>query len=172
MRETVKLGIYLMIVAAVAGVALALTHHFTAAQIRAGQTAAAKAALEEVLPGAVEFQPKDDYQQGLDAKRQLVGYVLQVSAAGYSSQIEALVGIDPQYRVTGVKVLVQNETPGLGAKITGPGFLGQFAQKPADQIKLKKDGGTIDGITAATISSRAITDAIRERIHEFQQNHP
>ena len=90
---------------------------------------------------------------------QLVGRVLAASTQGYSGPIQGLVGLDPAGAVSGVRVLVQTETPGLGAKITGQAFLDQFQGKKAAEVALKKDdpAGKIDAVTAATISSRAVT---------------
>jgi electron transport complex protein RnfG len=61
-----------------------------------------------------------------------------------------------------VQVLSHTETPGLGAKITTDAWTGQFTGKTRDQAALKKDGGAIDAISAATISSRAVTRAVHD----------
>jgi electron transport complex protein RnfG len=92
-----------------------------------------------------------------------------VSTSGYSSEISALVAVDKEFKITGIKILSQNETPGLGAKISENGFLRQFLGKFPEKIMLRKNGGEIDGVTSATISSRAITDAVREKINEFKK---
>ncbi len=172
MKETVSLGKYLLIICASAAVLLAFTNHYTAKRIEKQQSAIKNDSFSEVLPAAAEFRVlgSSGSYEGFDAKDRRVGYVLSVSTDGYSSRIEALVGIDKKYAVTGVKILSQQETPGLGAKIEEKSFLGQFAGKIPEKVMLKKDGGAIDGVTSATISSRAITDAIRNRIDEFRKN--
>lgn len=172
MNETMKLGGYLFVVCAVAGIALAGTNHLTADRIRAQKAAEEKRALSEVLPVAAEFRPGADCTEGYNAENQLVGYVLKVKAPGYSGIIEALVGVDPGFRIMGVKVLFQNETPGLGVKITRKEYTKQYIGRTSETVRLKKDGGHIDAITAATISSRALTDGIRKRIDEFRKDHP
>lgn len=170
MKETIKLGFYLFIVCAVAGVALAGTNYFTMREIKLQKLESENAALLEVLPFASDFEIKDSFpKNGFDKKNNIVGYVLKITAAGYSSQIEALVGLDKDFKITVVKILSQNETPGLGSKISGENFLSQFTGKISGKVLLKKDGGEIDGITSATISSRAITDAIRKNIDEFKK---
>ena len=172
MKETIKLGKYLFIICAVAGVTLAGTNYFTIKKIVSQKLKAENAALKEVLPVAFCFEVKNNFpKNGFDEKNNIVGYVLKVTATGYSSQIEALVGLDRDFKVTGVKILSQTETPGLGSKISEKYFLSQFIGKFSEKIILKKDdkAGEINGITSATISSRAITDAIRKNIDEFKK---
>lgn len=170
MKEIIKLGRYLFIVCAVAGIALAVTNHFTSQKIKKQKEDILSRALKEVLPSAVKIEEKDGFVEGFDVKNELVGYVLKTNAAGYSSQIELLIGVDKNFSVTGIKILYQAETPGLGSKITGKDFLCQFTGLQTAQILLKNDGGKIDAITSATISSRAVTDAVRKRIDEFKKN--
>jgi len=81
-----------------------------------------------------------------------------------------LIGISDG-KILGVHILEHLETPGLGARSTEvrpdedePWFLRQF--KGLDSVALKKDGGNIDAITAATITSRAITDAVAEELRK------
>ncbi|PKM93032.1 MAG: electron transporter RnfG [Elusimicrobia bacterium HGW-Elusimicrobia-4] len=172
MKETIKLGRYLFIICAVAGVTLAVTNYFTTKKIASQKLNTENTAIKEVLPLASGFEVKDNFpKNGFDEKNNIVGYVLKVIAAGYSSEISALVGIDRDFKVTGVKILSQNETPGLGSKISEKNFLSQFIGKFSEKILLKKDAqaGEIDGVTSATISSRAITNAIRKNIDEFKK---
>lgn len=100
-----------------------------------------------------------------------LGVALEASGKGYGGDIKILYGYSPAKQiVTGIKVLESNETPGLGDKIKVPPFTDCFSALDvslkdgalAKPIKLKKAGGTIDGITGATISSKAITDMIQE----------
>ncbi|MFH0947903.1 MAG: RnfABCDGE type electron transport complex subunit G [Elusimicrobiota bacterium] len=172
MKETIKLGRYLFIICAVAGIALAGTSYFTSSEIKLQKQKLENDSLKEVLPLASVFETKDSFpKNGFDDKNNVVGSVLKVTATGYSSEISALVGIDRDFKVTGVKILLHNETPGLGAKISEKNFLSQFIGKISEKILLKKDSkdGEIDAITSATISSRAITNAIREKINEFHK---
>ena len=172
MKETIKLAKYLFIICAVAGVALAVTNYFTGREIKLQKQRVENDALKDVLPIAFCFETKDGFpKNGFDEKNNVVGYVLKVVASGYSSQIEALIGIDRDFKITGLKILSQNETPGLGSKISEKSFLSQFIGRPAERVSLRKDDktGEIDGVTSATISSRAITNAIRNAINEFKK---
>jgi electron transport complex protein RnfG len=84
------------------------------------------------------------------------------------------IGIAPDGTVAGLAIskLDQTETPGLGVKITLPAFRDQFRGKNADAVRLKKDGGTVDAITAATISSRAVANGVREALAWYRTNFP
>ncbi|MDR1668261.1 MAG: RnfABCDGE type electron transport complex subunit G [Bacteroidales bacterium] len=81
---------------------------------------------------------------------------------GYSGMIRLMIGFDKEGNITGISVLEQKETPGLGSRMTETAFISQFYGKnPAtNSLIVKKDGGEVDAITAATISSRAFCDAV------------
>ena len=68
--------------------------------------------------------------------------------------------------VKGIEILSHSETPGLGARITESDFTDQFVGLNIDDISLTQDGGQIDGLTGATISSQAVVDAVRETAME------
>ena len=88
------------------------------------------------------------------------------SDRGYGGRIRVMVGIDPDGTVRGVTVLEQAETPGLGARIREPEFLDQFIGKSLDSFdfKVEKDGRNVHAITAATISSRAVAEAVEDAL--------
>ncbi|MFN8241600.1 MAG: RnfABCDGE type electron transport complex subunit G [Bacteroidales bacterium] len=93
----------------------------------------------------------------------VIGYAIKTySEKGFSGRITLMAGFSPEGKVTGITVLEQKETPGLGTKMADTLFRNQFTGKdPAlFKVKVKKDGGDVDAITAATISSRAFCDAI------------
>src|SRR3989338_6168289 len=74
------------------------------------------------------------------------------------------IGINKDDTISSVAItkLDQTETPGLGVKITHDSFKNQFKGEKGEELKLKKDGGAIDAITAATISSRAVANGVKE----------
>lgn len=88
------------------------------------------------------------------------------SDKGYSERINVIVGLNNENAIYGVKVLSQKETPGLGAKITSTKFKQQYIGKKAGAFNfdVKKDGGEIDAITGATISSRAFSGAVMQAL--------
>ena len=113
--------------------------------------------------------------------KEIVGYAIEAFGKGYSSVIETMVGVNKDGTIRKVKILSQKETPGLGARcIEDEPFkpqkpkwtTEQFIGKTVDQLKVDKDGGPIVSITGATISSRAITNSIREALQNFLKKMP
>ena len=91
---------------------------------------------------------------------------------GFSGMIKMMVGFDNNGTILNVEVLEQSETPGLGAKMTEEGnpILASIKGKEASKTKLtvKKDGGDVDALTAATISSRAYAEAVARAYSVFK----
>lgn len=84
--------------------------------------------------------------------------------SGYSGRIWVMAGFDPQGNILKAEVVEHKETPGLGSKMTTEKFKGQYeGLNPGEtDINVKKDGGTIDAISGATISSRAFSHSVRK----------
>jgi len=89
------------------------------------------------------------------------------SNKGFSGEVWLMVGFTPDGSIYNISILEHQETPGLGTKMSDPSFKDQFNNKNPETFKLrvKKDGGDVDAITAATVSSRAFCDAV-ERAHK------
>ena len=82
---------------------------------------------------------------------------------GYGGDITLMVGFKQDKKtVISYKVLAASETPGLGMKLKTPEFADQFKGKDGRALKVKKDGGEIEAITSATITSRAVCKAIED----------
>jgi len=100
----------------------------------------------------------------------MVGHVVKADGQGYADKIELLVGLDAQGKMlTGLFVLDQKETPGLGAKILEDGWRGQFKDKSTgNTLSVVKGGGAkddqIDAISGATISSRSVTGIVNTAV--------
>jgi electron transport complex protein RnfG len=102
----------------------------------------------------------------------VVGYAVNTyTRNGFSGNITLMTGFKPDGTIVNITVLEQKETPGLGTKMAEPVFKDQFIQKnPSDfRLKVKKDGGPVDAITAATISSRAFCDAVQRAYSTLQK---
>jgi len=184
-RDILRLGGILMLYALIAGSALAFVNGKTEPLIAQNRALEQTKARDEVLPGmngGFELRNADGslpYWIGYRdvGKTQTGGYVFIARGTGYSSVIESMVGVDANGAIVAVKVLSQQETPGLGSKVqevhrgeSEPWFPRQFAGKTvADDVKVTKDGGTIDAITGATISSRALTDSINRGLKELMK---
>lgn len=114
------------------------------------------------LASVVEKEGVTIYQ--LSKNNVTSGYAVKTyTDKGFGGHIELMAGFKPDGTINNVVVLSHKETPGLGTKMTDPSFSKQFLNKNPDNFKLKvkKDGGQVDAITAATISSRAYCDALQ-----------
>lgn len=109
-------------------------------------------------------------------EKKLAGWVIKASGQGYADKIDLLIGVDPEVKtLTGLFILDQKETPGLGNKITFPIWRRQFVGKSTDRpLVVTKgtpgDGATIDAITGATISSRSVTRIINQAMDAAKGN--
>lgn len=103
---------------------------------------------------------------------EIVGYAVNTyTTKGFSGYISMMAGFKTDGTIVNISVLEHKETPGLGTKMTEPAFSNQFTGKnPAEfMLKVKKDGGPVDAITAATISSRAFCDAVQRAYNTLQK---
>lgn len=126
-------------------------------------------ALAEIFPFEVETvkvceENETVYYELQDDTGKLKGVGIETfTNSGYSGRIEVLLAVSPEGTIYNYKVVYTKETPGLGSKLSNPEFKQQFKGKsmaPGFVWKVKKDRGDVDAITAATISSRAIIDAL------------
>ncbi len=106
----------------------------------------------------------------------LAGWVVKAGGQGYADKIELLLGLDPALdTITGLFVLEQKETPGLGNKITEAGWRRQFSgQKTHSPLVVQKGriaaSGGIDAIAGATISSRSVTHIVNQAVSAARAN--
>lgn len=169
MNEISKLSLKLLAITAVAGLALGATNALTSGPIKEQEIAAANAARMAVLPAAVDFVSMQEEQtetitdvyQGVDASQGVVGYTAKTTVNGFGGPIEIIVGVDGEGVITGVNVGGSDfsETAGLGARTKEPAFAAQFSGKSAP-LALRKNGGDIDAVTSATISSTAVVNGV------------
>ncbi len=110
------------------------------------------------------------YQVSL--QNQPAGFAIKsYTEKGFAGRIEIMAGFLPDGTINKVVVLSHKETPGLGTKMAEPLFSNQFNGKnPANfTLRVKKDGGDVDAITAATVSSRAYCDALQRAFDTFRE---
>ena len=178
-----------MAYALVAGAALGFVNLKTKPIITSMKEAAENNARSEVLPGMKVFEFKGNFAvDGQefpwwigykdDGKKEPGGYVFIAKGKGYSSVVETMVGVGIDGKITGDKILAQQETPGLGSKVVesrgsenDPSwFTKQFIGKSAeDNLKVKKDGGSIDAVTGATVTPRAITNSVSKGLVKLKE---
>lgn len=120
--------------------------------------------LRFVLPAA-QYNPviSDTLWQAFDSVRNFLGLVFRIFPRGYKGPIPALIGVDSAGVVTGVRISKAElrETPGLGMKVADSSFIARLIGRVACKLRLKRDGGEVDAVSGATVSSRAVCDGIR-----------
>ena len=121
--------------------------------------------LKEMFPSMSEYTFEDDiytiYFGGTG-----VGYAFLAVGKGYGGDIDILIGLEDEATIKGVTIISQSETPGLGSRIAESSFADRFVGLDIGDVALKQDGGQIDAITGATISSGAVVDAVRTTVME------
>ena len=179
----INMFLTLLVVCALAGAALAAVYQATTAPIQQTRAQQQEQAIKEVLPPfdelktekrALETAPNQSVFHKAAAADSLTLYrafkngepvgtaVETFTGKGFGGTIKMMVGFLPDGSICKAAVLSHAETPGLGSKMTDPSFYQQFEGKNPAIFKLsvKKDGGDVQAITAATISSRAYCDAV------------
>lgn len=164
-KQFVHLGLSLFIIAAVAALVLALVNAVTADTIAARAEAERQNAMASVMPGADKFSElysEDATINGITGAYSgttPVGYCVEVSPNGFGGAISLMVGVDSGGSVTGVVILDHSETAGLGARADSPDFLSQYIGK-SGTITVNSGENAIDGLTGATITSKAVTTGV------------
>lgn len=187
-KDMFKLGLNLLIISAVAALLLALTNSVTASTIAQRNEQANAEARKLVLESAQDFEEvkdvKTDNSKGVkvseiyeakDASGNTVGYTLKVLPSGYGGTIELMVGIDSaKGQVSGINVVSNSETAGLGAKATNPEFSDQYKGKLLEELSVLKNGTPgdteIKAISGATITSTAVTNGVDAAIEVYNNS--
>lgn len=188
MRSLLKLGFYLLVLGAVAGIAVAFVNSSTAPIIAASAVEAKLEGLQEVYPNAdtVEDAGKE-YIDGSSPSEitdiniayidsQPVGVIYTVEPRGYSGLVSTMVGFDiDKKEITRIKIISQTETPGLGAQCVEPWFAEMFRGKnavyPLEVTKQQPAGDNeIVAITASTVTSKAVTNGVNIAREHFLEH--
>ena len=173
----------MFVICVVSGGVLGVVYNATKEPIAAAETAKKTEAIKNVLPEFNELKEtmvksaledvEIPFYLAYDANNNFIGAAVETfTNKGFSGNISLMVGILADGTVNNISVLQHAETPGLGSKMSEPSFKDQFNNKHADSFNfnVKKDGGDVDAITAATISSRAFCDAVNRAISTFENN--
>ena len=181
----VNMLVALLVIAAVSGGVLGLVYGVTKDAIAEVDQKKNEAAIQAVLPleGEITYKADTlsyDYEGttltfpcnlAYDANGNFQGAAVKTSEGGFGGKIDMMVGFLADGTIKGTSVLSHAETPGLGANMTGK-FKDQFVDKNPASYKLTvtKDGGDVDAITAATITSRAFSKAVDKAYQAFEAN--
>lgn len=172
MNSKAWMVISLVLSCVLAAVALSQVYAMTKPVIEKQRADATTQALNRVQPQAKTFKnvEPDSLWYALDEAGTKIGLVIRVGMRGYGGPVPILVGLDLTGRVLALNVASPaeglKETPGLGLKAGEKWFSDQFVGADST-VKLKKEGGTIDAISGATITSRAATNGIAAGIRKY-----
>ncbi len=180
----INMTITLFLVTLVSSASLAFVYELTKEKITTSRLEAKKDAIKKVLPGFTN-NPLEKIIKAPIGKdtiffypatkdSEIIGYAAETfTMKGFGGKIQLMVGFKPNGIINKIAVLKHNETPGLGDKMEHKksGWSKQFEGKNPDNytLQVSKDGGDVDAITAATISSRAFCDAVQKAVNEFDK---
>ncbi len=175
MNSKTWMVVSLLITCLLAGFALSEVYAVTKPKVEQQKIDATNSALSQVMTTAQTYKEieKDSLWYGIDSTGAKTGIIVRSGMRGYGGPVPVLVGLDLTGRIVGIKVASGaeglKETPGLGLKATEPVFWKQFLGADST-VALKKDGGTIDAISGATITSRAVTKGIAQVIRKYSEH--
>lgn len=188
MKDYLRLGLTLLIIAAIAAGCLALLNSVTAPVIAENAKQASYGKFYEVLGDQVEIDEIDPDEFAsiqsqypkilsiLDYKQdgQVLGYIFTTTSNGYGGAMENAILINVDGSIAGYRNLSNGETPGFGATISEESYYSRYEGKSvaeADSLVLGTGGDNeIEAISGATISSNAVLDGLNEAVAAFKAN--
>ena len=181
MNKIAKMIIVLTVIGLVSGGSLSLVYQWAQPKIVANQIRETNAAIFKILPESKSYKKIVNgdltYYECFSGDGNRVGTAIVCVGNGYQGQIKMLVGVNADFtRFTGMSVLEQVETPGLGAKIAEKSFELQFknlaARPPIEYVKGKapEKANEIEAITGATISSRSVVNIINKTVEQWLES--
>lgn len=195
----IKDAFILFAITVISGLILGGVHELTKDVIAKSSNSAYMEAYKAVFPDAAEFKeddkltealkktneelPTQDYgnvgldqaMQAIDKDGAIMGYLITShSNDSYDGLVKILVGVKEDKTLTGIEILELNDTPGLGQRVEEPEFKGQYAGKSGESLTVIKSGNAgdaeINAISGATITSRAVTNAVNAVLYLVSHN--
>ena len=186
MNETIKLGLVLLLVTAIAGGILAGVNGITAPVIAEMERQNSFGAMLEIFTEADDFLPVDEVLlaeitsnnsfviEVMEAKKaeETIGYAMKSKSGGYSGDLITQIGINLDGTMAGIKVLQQTETPGLGSRIVDdPDFAASFAGKNTasglSAVEAPSADNEVMALSGATVSTNGIMDGVNSAVEVF-----
>ncbi len=177
--QIIKPAAVLLIICLVAAALLGYVNQITLAPIAEQEAKTQQESMTAVLPDAASFGEAEEINEGnittitpaLDASGSEIGYAVAITTKGFSAGLKLMFGVDTDGVITGLSIVdCSGETPGLGANSSKPEFYEQFAGM-SGEIAVSKDGGQVEALTGATITSRAVASAATEAISYVTENY-
>lgn len=165
-----RLTLTLFLITTIVAGLLGLVNYVTADTIAEQIAQKAENAMRQVLE-ADSYAPLDVPEESAVTAAYRAGdkgYVVRVAPNGFGGAIDMMVGVDVSGAVTGVAIVSQSETASLGANCTREDFRAQFTGKTGT-LSVSKDGGEIEALTGATVTSRAVTEGVNTALEFVQE---
>jgi len=157
--------IFLAVIVFVAVILLMFVSKITEEKILEQREAKIVAQLKNIFTDMDKYELKDDIYI-ITKNNETIGYTFIAKGRGYGGEISTLVGLDTDLSIRQIAVISNTETPGLGTRITLTAFTDQFKGLKSADVVLSKNGGKVDAITGATISSTAVTDSVKKELEK------
>ena len=165
-----RLTLTLFLITTIVAGLLGLVNYVTADTIAEQIAQKAENAMRQVLE-ADSYEPLDVPEESAVTAAYRAGdrgYVVRVAPNGFGGAIDMMVGVDVSGAVTGAAIVSQSETASLGANCTREDFRAQFTGKTGT-LSVSKDGGEIEALTGATVTSRAVTEGVNTALEFVQE---
>lgn len=167
MNKVVKLSLILFLVSAIVAGILGLTNFVTEKAIAEYQAKKTAEAYSKVM----QFESYDEVEYTGDQsavkkvyKTNDGNWIVEAEVSGSQGMITVAVGVNSDLTCNGISIISSSETSGLGSKANDDFFRDQFPGLNADTAKVTKDGGSVEAITGATITSKAVCSAVQAAI--------
>ncbi len=165
------MSLCLLLICLVCSALMAVVYAFTKAPVEVAEVRKTSMAIAKVVPEfdgeplvcTVDVDGDEHSYYSVSKDGEVVGYAVEAVSSGFGGALKIMVGFTTEGIIHNVAVLDNSqETPGLGAKSKDEPFIGQFSKfdPSVKKLSVTKDGGDVDAITAATITSRAFCVAV------------
>lgn len=165
----VKVAVNLILACLTSGLIIGLIYFITAPIAAEKNEMLTKQAMKDLVKDAEDFKEvpnKTDWYAAEKAGK-AIAYVVPAESKGYGGTIKMLVAVSAEGKVIDYNILSSNETPGLGENASKDSFRNQFNGKQLDDLSVVKDPSnekSIQAMTGATITSKAVTGAVKEAV--------
>ncbi len=168
LKKIVKLSGILFLIAFTTALLLGLTNEATKNIIAQRQIEAKNAAMSEVIyaENYILLHNEHDGHELYAAfnGNDLVGYAVSLTESGYGGDINMMIGIGKDQKITGVSITDMSETPGLGDNAKNHEFTDMFKGLEKNEVALTNDGGKIQALSGATVTSKAVTRGVNHAL--------
>lgn len=173
-KQIIRPTIVLIIISAIVSAMLAITYNVAGiGDLGKGIAQDALDAITvEVMPNATKLiltgtESENPNVYGIYKDEGGKGIAIHLMTKGYGGEMKIIVGLDNNGAITGAKVLESAETPNLGTKVEASDYISQYVGKTGN-VAISKDGGDIEAVAGATISSRGFTAGINTAFEVYE----